>query len=46
MEEKKKSTRFGCAVVKYLLDSVCSILVMNDDIYEAQAVPIILQHNN
>lgn len=34
------------AVVEYLLDSVCSILVMNDGIYEVQTPSIILQHNN
>lgn len=31
---------------QYLLDSVCSILVMNDGIYEAQRLAIILQHDN
>lgn len=40
------SIAMDIAVVEYLLDSVCSILVMNDGIYEAQTLPIILQHNN
>lgn len=37
---------YCCCIVEYLLDSLSSILVMNDGIYEVQAPSIVLQDNN
>ena len=44
--EQRRTQPWIELVVRYLLDSVHSIRVMNDGIYEAQTRPIILQHNN
>lgn len=37
MSDTEMPTPLAIAMVKYLLDTVCSILPMNDAIYEAQS---------